>query len=176
MKSHEGSILTFSGQRIWPLEPDPKKIHLVDIAHHLSNLCRYTGAVSIFYSVGEHSIRMADYIDEEFKSWALLHDASEAYLQDLPAPIKHMPEMKPYRDAEERMMEAVAKRFDLPCPEPPEVSYLDQAIRVNEMRDLKGRKPRNGDPKPLLMGSIIPWNPRSTKKLFLEFANNLGIK
>ena len=44
-------ISTFSGKQFWPCDPRPEEIDIADIAHHLSNLCRFTGAVKSFYCV-----------------------------------------------------------------------------------------------------------------------------
>jgi len=176
MKAHRGSIITYpSGTRFWPLDPDPKRIHIEDIAHHLSNICRYIGAVSSFYSVAEHCVRLYDYGPREIKDWLLLHDGSEAYFSDLVAPIKHLPELNIYRQGEERMMLAICDRFDLDPVEPTEVKYLDLAIRVNEMRDLKGRTPLKYEPDPLDIPVIEPWLPEKAKMEFLKRATELGL-
>ena len=44
-------LQTFSGVRYYPVAPQVEEVHLVDIAHHLSMLCRYTGACKKFYCV-----------------------------------------------------------------------------------------------------------------------------
>ncbi len=176
MRKHTGSIVTYpSCTRIWPLEPDPRRIHIEDIAHALSNLCRYTGHVSDFYSVAEHCVRLCDYGPEDLKDWLLLHDASEAYFNDLAAPVKHQPELDKYREGEARMMRAVCDRFDLDPVEPENVKILDLAIRINEMRDLKGREPRKYEPRPLDIPVIKTWTPRRAKMEYLKRAEQLGL-
>ena len=177
MKPHVGSIVTYpSGTRFWPLEPDPSRIHLEDIAHHLSNICRYAGAVSSFYSVAQHCVILCDYGPQEIKKWLLMHDSSEYATSDMPAPIKYQEEMRKYREAESRIMAAVCDRFGLDPIEPEEVHYLDMAIRVNEMRDLKGREPRKYEPDPLDIPPIKTWLPPRAKKEFLKRAKELGIE
>lgn len=176
MKAHKGSIICYpSGTRFWPLDPDPKRIHIEDIAHHLSNICRYNGAVSGYYSVAEHCVRLFDYGPDEIKDWLLMHDAPEFAAGDLVAPIKHLPELNVYRQAEEKIMLAVCDRFDLDPVEPAEVKYLDLAIRVNEMRDLKGRTPLKYEPDPLDIPVIKPWLPEKAKTEFLKRAASLGL-
>ena len=168
MKAHKGSIVTYpSGERFWPLDPDPSKIHPLDIANSLSKLCRYAGHVSKFYSVAEHSCRIHKLVSKENKPHAIIHDASEAYMMDLVAPIKYLPEFGEYRIIEERVTEAIWIRFGLTGPLPEEVDIIDKQLRDNEMRDLKGIDPkRNGRP-PINM-IISPWTPARAEKEFLK--------
>lgn len=82
-----------SGEYVDLLNPDPAKIHAPDIAHHLGMLCRYGGGVSRFYSVAEHSVLVADLLEwqgqpSEVVLAGLLHDAAEAYVGDMIAPLK----------------------------------------------------------------------------------------
>jgi 5'-deoxynucleotidase YfbR-like HD superfamily hydrolase len=82
-----------------------------DIAHGLAHTCRFNGHFKFFYSVAEHSMDVADHLSDEQKLLGLLHDASEAYLADLPRPIK--PHLSNYRRLEAAIMAAVADRFEL---------------------------------------------------------------
>lgn len=79
---------TYSGKYVDLLNPEPDQICLADLAVHLSNICRFGGAVSRFYSVAEHSVRVADALPDHLKIYGLLHDAHEAYTNDLTAPMK----------------------------------------------------------------------------------------
>lgn len=81
-------ITTYTGKKFHFLDPQPEEIDIVDIAHALSLTCRFGGQCREFYSVAEHSIRMAKIVPAEYRLHALLHDASEAYLPDLPRPMK----------------------------------------------------------------------------------------
>jgi hypothetical protein len=81
-------IQTYSGRQFWPLDPRVEDVHLEDIAHALSNVCRYTGHVREFYSVAEHSVHVSWSCEPEDALWGLLHDASEAYLADMARPVK----------------------------------------------------------------------------------------
>jgi len=87
-----GYIETYTGRLFYPLNPDPDDVDLQDIAHALSMKCRYTGHTRNFYSVAEHSVLMAEWFEEQDCPWralyALLHDATEAYLPDVPRPVK----------------------------------------------------------------------------------------
>jgi len=76
--------------------------------------------------------------DPKDAMWGLLHDASEAYLCDLARPIKRLPELVPYRDAEKRLQSAIAVNFGLPVDEPESVQFADKTMLAMEARDLMG--------------------------------------
>lgn len=100
-----GLIRTFSGLYVNPLQLRAVDIRIQDIAHHLSQICRYTGACPHFYSVAQHSVYVSslmwgEYGTPEAAMAGLLHDAAEAYFNDLASPVKHDPRMKWYRDLE----------------------------------------------------------------------------
>ena len=112
-------IQTFTGRQFWPLEPRADEIFIEDIAHHLSNLCRFTGACRSFYSVAQHSVLVSLCAPPgENPLWGLLHDASEAYLIDVARPVKRSAALVGYRVAEARMMEVICECFGLPTTEP----------------------------------------------------------
>ncbi|SDR43997.1 hypothetical protein [Natronobacterium texcoconense] len=111
-----GTIDTRSGERITPLDPDPKRIALTDVAHALSNLSRFTGQGKEFYSVARHAVHVSREVEarggtREAQRWGLLHDASEAYFSDVPAPVKQS--LPGYTRAEKRFQAAVREAFDL---------------------------------------------------------------
>jgi len=79
----------------------------MDMAHALSQTCRYTGHYREFYSVAQHSVHVAQELiaagnSPEYCLWGLMHDASEAYLADLAAPVKRF--IDGYRKLEENLM------------------------------------------------------------------------
>lgn len=136
-----GWIQTFSGGRIWPLDPRPEEINIQDIAHALGNLCRFGGHVREFYSVAQHSVLISHIVPEELALAGLLHDASEAYLIDVPRPIKYSLDMQAYRDAEARLEEVICERFGLAFPLDPVIKEYDRALLRVEQRDLMPRPP-----------------------------------
>ena len=73
--------------------------------------------------------------------WGLLHDASEAYLVDLPRPLKLLPEFAAYREAERRLQRAVAVRFGLPSDQPASVTEADDTMLWIEAHSLLGSMP-----------------------------------
>ena len=136
-KIPEGHIATYTGRIINPLDPDPEQIDILDICHHLSNICRFTGAVKSFYSVGEHSCRVSDILEgPEKKLYGVLHDASEAYIADLARPIKRTKEMEFYRIIEKKLMDVIYIKFGLDINEPEEVKEADNIMLITEQRDL----------------------------------------
>ena len=76
-------IQTFQGKAFDPFAPRPADISHFDIAHALSNICRFTGHTNTFYSVAQHSVQVALLVPRPMQLAALLHDASEAYLCDI---------------------------------------------------------------------------------------------
>lgn len=94
------SIQTYSGLVVNPFDLKPEDIRIVDIAHALSNQCRFTGHTKRFYSVAEHATHCSRVVDQQFTLRALLHDASEAYLHDIASPIKKHRYFDEYRDLE----------------------------------------------------------------------------
>lgn len=162
-------IQTFTGKRFNPLNPVIEAIAIEDIAHALSNICRFTGHCSDFYSVAQHSVLVSYLCNHEHALYGLLHDASEAYCQDIASPIKKTEEFSAYREVEAKLQRAVYKRFDCLKEEPADVKLADMMIFATEARDLMS--PLRCDfivgTKPLPF-NIIPLPPKQAKALFLE--------
>lgn len=156
---------TFTGRRFWPLDPRPEDIFIEDIAHALSMQCRYGGHCLSFYSVAEHCVLLANHVAEPFKRWALLHDASEAYLVDVPRPIKG--DLTNYREIEARVMLAVCERFDLSPDMPAEVHEADFRIIGDERRNLSTCEADWTDPPEPLGISLKLMTPLIAENAFL---------
>ena len=166
-------IQTFTRVIFYPLDPRPEEINIRDIAHALSNQCRFAGHCRQFYSVAEHSVRVARELPAHLQLWGLLHDASEAYLVDLPRPLKRFGEMgRLYMLHEEVLMRCVIERFGL-SPEwiPAEVKRMDTRLLMTEKRDLMEAQPKpweDTEEEPL-PGKIEPWLPFAAECCFLDF-------
>jgi hypothetical protein len=102
-----------SGTLFWPLDPDPELIKVEDVAHALSNLCRYAGHCSEFYSVAQHCVLVSQLCgsDPLDQLRGLLHDATEAYLVDVPRPVKR--QLPEYTAAEKRLESAIEAAFNV---------------------------------------------------------------
>jgi hypothetical protein len=173
-------IQTASGVQFWPLDPRPEEIKLEDIAHALSNLCRFGGHCRTYYSVAQHSVYAAENVAQQFKVQALLHDATEAYLIDVPRPIKRS--LTNYHDIEAKLARVVSERFGVDLVNlPQEVKEADERMLMTEKRDITLPAPApwtvaqgvSGEPYSFI---IRPWDPVIAKKLFLTSADVLGIR
>lgn len=167
-----GWIVTYTGKRFWPLDPRPQDIDIVDIAHALSNIVRFTGHVSSFYSVAQHSYLVSK-MCRDHALYGLLHDASEAYLCDISTPVKHSDVFAPYREAEQWLQTMILHRFGIDAERgmPDEVRLVDEAMRVFEGVGLMPHHPGSfwTDKAKLLSENpdIIPWPPRVAEERFL---------
>ena len=170
MSRNSDWIQTFTGRQFWPLDPHPEEVCIEDIAHALSNICRYTGHVREFYSVADHSIRVARIVPAPDALWGLLHDASEAYICDVARPVKQYPGFgELYRQIEDRLMLCICEAFNLPAEQPASIKPADNILLHTERRDLMARPPQPWrDPHPPLPGTIFPRTPREAEQEFLE--------
>lgn len=132
-------IQTYTGKKVDVLKPSEIQFDIEDIAHALSNLCRFGGHCSRFYSVAEHSMNVAKLVPPEHELSALLHDASEAYLIDLPRPLKKNVFPK-YKTLEESVQIQLARYFNIPHPFPRSVLMADDILLSTEKRDLMKTK------------------------------------
>jgi hypothetical protein len=125
-------MLTYTGKEFYPLHPDPEYINIKDIAHALSNVCRFTGHVSQFYSVAQHCVLVSQICEPENALCGLLHDASEAYLSDVARPVKYTELMEGYREIEAVLEQAICEKFGTPYPMPKDVKYADDMCLLAE--------------------------------------------
>lgn len=162
-------IQTYSGRRFTPTNPNPNAIVIQDIAHALSMQCRFSGHTKKFYSVAQHSVLVSYICNHEDALWGLMHDATEAYLVDVPRPLKRSGKFDAYLEFEDVMQKAVCKRFGLPEQEPPSVKLADTILLATEARDLM--YPLRSDwvqPVEPLPFKIDPLGPREAKDLFMK--------
>lgn len=160
----------------------PLPIFLDDISHALSNLGRYCGHSRRFYSVGEHSVLVSEWIEQlggglMEQKWGLLHDATEAYLQDIPSPLKHAPQMAWYREMEERLKNRIMFEFQLPQDEPLIVKQSDMDVLEAERRVLLGESLRPWtiySTRPAQV-DVVGLTPEYAKKKFMMRAVELGL-
>lgn len=161
---------TYTGKKLHFLDPQPNEICLTDVAHALSNICRFTGHCSEFYSVAQHSVYVSVYVSRENALWGLLHDATEAYMYDLAKPIKICSQLDGYREIENKLQVAIAKAFGLSLPIPNEVKKVDKAMLVTEARDLGLLTPEWKDyGTPPLKLTVRPQLPSSARQSFLDW-------
>ncbi|MGH8235489.1 MAG: hypothetical protein ACREXP_00525 [Steroidobacteraceae bacterium] len=166
-QEHKGCIRTFTGLYVNPLQLRPEDIDHLDLAHHLSLICRDTGACPTHYSVAQHSVYVAQAMKKRYQSAeaglaGLLHDAAEAYFNDIASPVKRDPRMAWYRDLEHEATLMIFEKFGvdahwLALTKP----YDDECFR-EEVKSWWG----NG-------GKIRPWGEGMSEFRFLQLFGDL---
>lgn len=136
-----------SGAKIDLADIDNIKFNLEDIAHHLTKICRYGGALplGVHYSVASHSMNLVSYVlstgfGNETAKALLMHDASEAYLGDLVSGVKH--ECSDYKLLEKRIMDNIMAYYGIEQNLYLEhhIDDLDKRIILDEVNGLMPEK------------------------------------
>jgi uncharacterized protein len=132
-------LQTVSGRWVNPFDPDPDKLDAGDIARALANQCRFGGHCRVFYSVAQHSVIVSELVesrggDTEDAFAALMHDATEAYLGDMPHPLKHRSQLgRSFREAEGDLEQVIRERFQIRA-DVLEIKRIDRALLAAERR------------------------------------------
>lgn len=130
-----------------------ERVALSDIVHALANICRFGGHIDRHYSVAAHSLLVTalvkqcldqlDYTDlpptirSVLLQQALLHDAAEAYVGDMPAPLKKLSSLEGYVRLEQHVLKAIGIHFALDLTSKPWiVEEADRMALVLERRAL----------------------------------------
>ncbi|WP_226019966.1 HD family hydrolase [Serratia symbiotica] len=163
-------IQTLSGKKFNYLNATVDDIEIEDIATALSHLCRFCGHLPEFYSVAQHSVLCSQLVPPMFAFEALMHDAAEAYCQDIPAPLKAL--LPDYRQIEAFVDELIRFKFNLPITPSPDVKYADLKMLATERRDLDIS---DDDPWPMLEDItpsdeilVSPVNPNQARSMFMQ--------
>ena len=131
-------IETYTGRQFEYISESIDAINIEDISHALSNLCRFAGNCHEFYSVAQHSYIVSQYVSPKNKLQALLHDATETYISDIPAPFKRMfPEVK---KIENDICKRIFKKFNINYPISQEVKLIDIRLLLAERKYLFNHK------------------------------------
>jgi uncharacterized protein len=161
IRLHSGAVFDF-------LDPWSSQFTLDDIAHGLSNVCRYAGQCRGFYSVAEHSLFVSQ-VAEGYEFPALMHDAAEAFIGDMTRPLKLL--LPEYTRVETEIERAIFARFGVPTPLSMEVKYADLRVLAAEQAQLM---PAGADewariaglaPAPIIVKRMPP---EIAKRRFLE--------
>jgi hypothetical protein len=165
---------TYTGHQFWPLDPRPEEVFIADIAHALANACRFGGHCNSFYSVAEHSVLVSQVVPPELALMGLLHDASEAYVCDIPRPLK--PFLTGYKEIEERVWRAIADRFELPHEMPQAIKDADNAVLLTEAKAIMKPHPAEwcvpGEPAAV---SVLGFPPNFAEQIFLRRFQELAL-
>ena len=184
MSHDRPSICTASGVEFSPFDPRPADIRIADIAHALAVIPRFGGHTFDPYSVAQHSIRVCMVIRDggwpiEVQRMALLHDASEAYLGDMPGPLKRAPELAGYLTAESRLQTVIYRRYGIDADH--ERAYgravkdADALMLAVEQRDLMPDCDLWTKPEAAGTPKIVPFHHEFAREAFLHGAEVVGI-
>src|SRR5690606_8557009 len=127
---YEPYVETRTGKKFTFLEPKADDIDIADIAYALANQCRFNGHCSSFYSVAEHSVAVAMLLPQELQLAGLLHDAAEAYLGDIPSPLKQF--LPDYDRLETTVITAINEKFGVIWDAPTEA-----AVKQADLQQLR---------------------------------------
>ena len=130
----DNAIQMYSGGFFDYENPQVDYINEIDIAYSLGMQCRFAGHCDEFYSVAQHSVLVSEMIEPEFALHGLLHDAAEAYVNDIPSPLKRL--MPEYKAMEDKVWKVISEKFNLPFIMPLEVKVADIRMGLTENRDL----------------------------------------
>lgn len=157
------------------LLPDPNDIHIEDIAHHLSLVCRFGGAVPEHYSVAQHSVLVSYQCHPHDALAGLMHDAAEYVVGDMVSPLKHTDGLAGYREAEARVWRAICWKFGLSEELPKSVHIADSIIGAAENHWRKaGLGAYEGVTHPVVVYGA--WSSYAAKNAFLSRFNELCAK
>jgi len=131
-------IETFTGKQFYVLDPRPEDICIEDIAHSLSQQCRYNGHCKAFYSVAQHCLDIVENMkynnySNKIQLYGLLHDSAEAYISDIPRPIKRS--IDGFNEIEDKILDQIWVKFDILEPSEKEweiVKIFDNAMLFYE--------------------------------------------
>ena len=173
MGDKERWMQTFTG-KVFPLEAfDPEVINIEDIAHALGMLCRFNGQCQKFYSVAEHCVHVSYEIAPDLALLGLMHDAAEAYLGDVPTPLKKA--LPAFHEAEDKLMLVIADEFDFHWPEKKSVEIVelkraDMQLLADEKVVVMGPEPKPwcGLPAAKNPDRIQCWGPKEAKRQFIK--------
>jgi uncharacterized protein len=164
-------LQTYSGLAFYYEDPQPEDIRIEDIAHALARICRFCGHIRApFYSVAQHSVKVSRIVPAGLALKALLHDAQEAYITDVPTPLKMC--LPDYQRIEDRVWGTIARKFGF-CDElEAEIKRADLVALATERRDLLGEPPQpwceNATQFQPLATKIVPQLPEVAESLFME--------
>lgn len=151
---------------------DPDAIDIEDIAHALSMSCRFNGHLEKFLSVAEHSVVIASMATPENALAGLLHDAAEAYITDVPKPIKV--KLDNINELDESLTKAIFKKFGVEYPIPDEIKWLDKQVCFSEALDSNMRVAMWNDYDKYILSHIpFHWSPAKAKSIFLRMFDKL---
>lgn len=174
-------IGTFSGRLVNPFALTVDDIDIRDVAHSLAMTCRFRGHVTQYYSVAEHCVRCAEMgmgsaDGYRLARYRLLHDAPEAYLCDVPSPLKGEYPLNLLKCTEEQIFDTMCDKFQIPMTNKhirDAVKHADFVLLATEVRDLCTFALDRDDLPDPLSNPIMPWTWQHAERRYLELAHTL---
>lgn len=167
-------ITTRSGRKFHPLAVESGDVCLEDVAHALSMIPRFAGHPASFYSVAQHSLlveelaRLHGEAEEDLLRACLLHDAHEAYVGDVPSPLKRL--IPGWYDFEELVSSSVREALMPDCICWAETKlYDDEALHLEASRLF--RPAPDWVVVPRSARRVEPWSPLQQPAAFRRFLN-----
>lgn len=162
------SITVSGGEYFDLLNPTQYDYPIEVVANALANICRYTGHVTRFYSVAEHSVLVSQAVPEKYALEGLLHDASEAFVGDVSSPLKKL--LPEYQKIEDGVQAAIAKHFNLIYPFPHEIHEADKRVYWSERQTIAPGKDRLWHQELRASRKVTPagMTPIMAKRMFLS--------
>ncbi|MFZ5375724.1 MAG: HD family hydrolase [Campylobacterota bacterium] len=166
-------MTTISGKKIVYDNLDPHDIDITDIAHALSNICRFGGHINRFYSVAQHSVMVSKMVPKHLALAALLHDASEAYLSDIVRPAKRM--LPQYKELELKLQRVIEERFAVTFDHK-EIHIADNRALYAEAEHFYGDISDWGLDNFVWDAVIVPFFPEESRLMFMHRFNELAFE
>lgn len=143
MRDNPNLMRTFTGHMVDPCNVKVSDIRILDVAHHLSMICRFGGAIPTHYSVAQHSclvsvILAANGFGKDVLWAGLLHDVPEYLLGDCVSPFKRR--LPAYNFYEDKLWATVVERFNIADDDDArqlvkEADYLAYQIEANTFQE-----------------------------------------
>lgn len=185
---------TYTKKKFNLINPTPQMVCIEDIAHALSNICRFNGHCEIFYSVAQHSVFVSEICNKENALWGLLHDAGEAYYGDIITPMKDWWNQTEHLNRFLSKIDYVIFKHFLMLPQdyqwrytaeymPKDVKLADNIMLATEKAQLMDDLGQvikwdgcwnNGIGQPMSDIEIKPLYPEAAEKLFLDTFEELS--
>jgi 5'-deoxynucleotidase YfbR-like HD superfamily hydrolase len=165
---------TASGRVVYALSPNDFDVNIADIAHSLARQCRFAGHLRQnvwHYSVAQHSVLVSMVCEQRHALHGLLHDAHEAYTQDIIRPLQCLLSGE-YKAAAKRWKRVIGEAYGLSdglVNLPSDVKRADNALLATERRDVIEHRGRvwNISEEPIAM-LIEPLSAQDAYALFMH--------
>jgi uncharacterized protein len=164
---------TYTGKRLHLFNPDPSEIDLESIAHGLGGMPRFSAQANPWYSVCQHSVLGSELCAPENSLAFLFHDAAEAFVLDLPSPLKHSDELKGYVGVENGLQSVIFDKFVIGAYDIADIKLTDTRMYITERNALmKPLDDWDTSVEPYNI-KITPWSPKYSEAMFIKKYNEL---